>query len=91
MAMNPTPPPPPDVLQQIEGGLRAGKTAFVLTWNTNDRQIGLEHGLPPAALHLTLATYFGRRGYHIGLYSQGLGLQGLAPPSAARASAGPPG
>ena len=68
------------IFTQIEEGISGGKTAFILDFNTNDRQSLLEAGINPTALHLALATYFGKKGYHCGLYSSGIGVQELTPP-----------
>lgn len=74
----------PVVIKQMEEGMSAGKTAFILEFNTNDRQMDIEEGIYPTSLLLMLATYFGKRGYHCGLYSQGTGgVQELTPPSSA--------
>lgn len=75
----------PHLITEIEDGIKAGKSGFILTWNTNDRQHYLQEGIYPMALHAFLAAYFGRQGYHCGLYSQGVGLQQLnAPGSSAK-------
>jgi len=79
----------PSVIAQIEDGIKGGRTAFILEWNTNDRQMFIEEGIYPSALHLALATYFGRKGYHCGLYSQGLGVQELNPPGSAATGQNP--
>ncbi len=69
------------IFSQLEEGIKGGKTAFILEFNTNDRQLLIEDGIYPASLHLSLATYFARKGYHCGLYSPGLGgVQELNPP-----------
>lgn len=79
----------PSVIMQIEDGMKGGKTAFVLEWNTNDRQMFMDDGIFPSSLHLTLATYFGKKGYQCGLYSQGLGVQELHPPGSAASGQNP--
>lgn len=79
----------PPVISQIENAQRGGRTAFILEWNTNDRQMFLEEGIYPTSLHLALATYFGKKGYHCGLYSQGLGIQELTPPGSAAVGQNP--
>ncbi|MEW6418371.1 MAG: ATP-binding protein [Nitrospirota bacterium] len=69
------------IFSQIEEGIKGGKTAFILEFNTNDRQLLLEKGIYPTSLHLALATYFAQNGYHCGLYSPGIGgVQELNPP-----------
>uniref|UniRef100_A0A7C3WV81 Uncharacterized AAA domain-containing protein ycf46 n=1 Tax=Dictyoglomus turgidum TaxID=513050 RepID=A0A7C3WV81_9BACT len=69
------------IFSQIEEGIKGGKTAFILEFNTNDRQLLLEKGIYPTSLHLALATYFGQKGYHCGLFSPGLAeVQELNPP-----------
>lgn len=69
------------IFSQIEEGIKGGKTAFILEFNTNDRQLLLEKGIYPTALHLALAIYFAQKGYHCGLYSPGLGgVQEINPP-----------
>jgi len=71
----------PNVIAQIEEGMRGGKTGFVLEFNTNDRLLYPELNIAPSSLHLALASYFGRHGYHCGIYSCGLrGVQELVPP-----------
>ena len=79
----------PSVIAQIEDGVRGGKTAFILEWNTNDRQLYIEEGIYPTSLHLALAIYFGKRGYHCGLYSQGMGIHEITPPNSAATGANP--
>lgn len=79
----------PAVIEQIEDARQSGKTAFILSWNTNDRQIYLEEGIHPTALHLALATYFGQQGFHCGLYSQGIGVQPLDAPDSAATGTNP--
>lgn len=70
----------PHLITEIEDGIKAGKTGFILQWNTNDRQHFIQEGIYPMSLHVFLAAYFGRKGYHCGLYSQGVGMQQLNPP-----------
>ena len=77
------------IFTQIEEGISGGKTAFILEFNTNDRQSLLEAGINPTALHLALATYFGKKGYHCGLYSSGIGVQELTPPGTSAQGANP--
>jgi len=80
----------PIVLEKIEQGMKGGKTAFILEFNTNDRQHYPEENIYPTSLHLLLASYFGKRGYHCGLYSQGLGrVQDMNPPSSAATGVNP--
>jgi len=57
----------PEVFTQIEEGIKGGKTGFILEFNTNDRQMHIEEGIYPTSLLLSLATYFGKKGYHCGL------------------------
>lgn len=80
----------PVVITRIEEGLKGGKAAFILEFNTNDRQLYLEENIYPMGLVLMLASYFGKRGYHCGLYSQGLGgVQELVPPGSAAVGSNP--
>lgn len=80
----------PSVISQIEEGIKSGKTAFILEWNTNDRQLYIEEGIYPTSLHLSLAMYFGKKGYHCGLYSQGMGgIHEITPPGSAATGASP--
>lgn len=80
----------PAVFKQIDEGIKGGKTAFILEFNTNDRQMYLGEGIYPTSLLLSLAIYFGKKGYHCGLYSQGLGgLNEINPPSSAATGSNP--
>lgn len=79
----------PYIINRIEEGIKCGKSAFILEFNTNDRQFFLEEEIFPTSLHLALATYLGKQGYHTGLYSQGLGLQQLNTPNSAAGGANP--
>lgn len=73
----------PFIINRIEEGIKCGKSAFILEFNTNDRQFFIEEEIFPTSLHLALATYLGKQGYHTALYSQGLGLQQLNTPNSA--------
>lgn len=80
----------PAVITKIEEAVKGGKTAFILEFNTNDRQLYLEENIYPMSLVLMLASYFGKRGYHCGLFSQGLGgVQELVPPGSAATGSNP--
>jgi hypothetical protein len=71
----------PSVVKMIEEGIRGGKTGFIMEFNTNDRQLFPEEGIAPASLHLALASYLGRQGFHCGIYSCGMkGVQEIIPP-----------
>jgi len=77
------------VINDIEDSIRGGKTGIVLSWNTSDRFFLPDEDIHPTSLHLGLATYFGQRGYHSGLYSQATGLQALSPPGASAEGSNP--
>ncbi|MBI5410302.1 MAG: ATP-binding protein [Nitrospirae bacterium] len=78
-----------NLINKIEEGIKAGKASFLLEFNTNDRQMCLEEGIYPTSLHLALASYFGKKGYHCGLFSQGSGLQPVTPPDSAAVGTNP--
>ncbi len=77
------------IFQQIDESVSGGRTSFVLSWNTNDRQFDLENGINPTSLHLALAAYFGRKNYHCGLFSQATGLTPINPPQSTAGSQNP--
>ncbi len=70
----------PAVVRAIEEAREKGAFAFLLSWNTNDRQLYPEEKILPCNLHYMLAAHFGLQGYHTGLFSQGAGLRPLLPP-----------
>jgi AAA+ superfamily predicted ATPase len=67
----------PELFTRIDDSIKSGKTAFILDFNTNDRQICIDDNIYPQSIQFALAEYLGKRGYHIGIYSQGIGLHQL--------------
>ena len=70
----------PEVITAIENERSKGKFSFLLTWNTNDRQLCMEEKIYPSNLHFVLASHLSLQGFHVGLYSQGAGIRALDPP-----------
>lgn len=71
----------PEVVSSIEGERSKGKFSFLLTWNTNDRQLYMEEKIYPCNLHFMLASHLALQGFHVGLYSQGAGVRAFDPPN----------